>query len=107
MSPRTSTYPIPIPQSNLSPSSRMESRNGPSHRRRPHRQQSATSSSALRLPSLPRFHPANFPSQHSSATNTPVTGPSSPQPPISPLTQQRQYSDAQKQLYLYQRELMT
>ncbi|GAB7350422.1 hypothetical protein MBLNU459_g1034t1 [Dothideomycetes sp. NU459] len=59
---------------------------------------------SLKLPSLPRFHPANFPSQHSSLTNTPATGPNSPQPPTSPMAQQKLYSEAQKQLYLYQRE---
>lgn len=30
----------------------------------------------------------------------------SPQPPVSPRSQQRQYSEAQKQLYAYQRELL-
>jgi hypothetical protein len=61
-------------------------------------------SGSLKLPSLPRFHPANFPSQHSSAANTPNAGSNSPQPPVSPKQQQRLYSEAQKQLYLFQRE---
>lgn len=59
---------------------------------------------SLQLPSLPRFHPANFPSQHSSAATTPAAGLNSPQPPASPIAQQKLYSDVQKQLYLYQRE---
>lgn len=71
----------------------------------------ATGSSArgpsLKLPSLPRFHPANFPSQSSSFANTPVSGVNSPQPLMSPRSQQRQYSEAQKQLYAYQRELLS
>jgi len=99
---------LPPPGSPLPPN--MESLAIPSqaHRRTPHgRQQSSTSTASLRLPSLPRFHPANFPSKHSSAANTPVTGPNSPQSPVSPRTQQKQYSEAQKQLYLYQRELVT
>lgn len=37
---------------------------------------------------------------------TPATGPNSPQPPLSPRTYQRQYSDAQKQAYLYQQQLL-
>ena len=63
--------------------------------------QKATS---LMLPALPRFHPANFPSNHSSIANTPGSGPTSPQMENSPVMQQRLYSDAQKQLFLYQRE---
>ncbi|KAF2140635.1 uncharacterized protein K452DRAFT_230126 [Aplosporella prunicola CBS 121167] len=84
--------------------------------RPPHRQHSSSSggtgsgsgsnTSSLKLPSLPRFHPANFPSQSSSAAQTPSTNPNSPQPPPSPYAQQRQYSEAQRQLYLYQRELL-
>lgn len=55
---------------------------------------------SLRLPSLPRFHPANYPSSHSSMQNTP-DGEDSAVGPLSPRTHQRMYSDAQKQLYLY------
>ncbi|KAL0253025.1 hypothetical protein SLS55_010475 [Diplodia seriata] len=67
----------------------------------------ASGSSNLRLPSLPRFHPANFPSSSSSsAATTPNTNPNSPQPPPSPRSQQKQYSEAQRQLYVYQRELI-
>ncbi|OCK80571.1 hypothetical protein K432DRAFT_404589 [Lepidopterella palustris CBS 459.81] len=88
----------------------MESMAIPSQaRRRPtahNRQASSANSAPFRLPSLPRFHPANFPSQSSSTANTPVTNPNSPQPPVSPRSQQKQYSEAQKQLYLYQRELV-
>ncbi|KAK0659605.1 hypothetical protein DIS24_g3829 [Lasiodiplodia hormozganensis] len=72
---------------------------------RANRQPSASSSN-LRLPSLPRFHPANFPSSNSSAANTPGTNPNSPQPPPSPRSQHKQYSEAQRQLYIYQRELL-
>lgn len=38
--------------------------------------------------------------------NTPATGPMSPQSPRSPGSQQRLYSDAQRQLYLHQREIL-
>lgn len=74
-------------------------------RRRAQRQQSANG--GLKLPSLPRFHPANFASQQSSAANTPSSGINSPQPPMSPRTQNKQYSEAQKQLYAYQREIIS
>ncbi|OCL06791.1 hypothetical protein AOQ84DRAFT_296346 [Glonium stellatum] len=99
-----------MPQSGSPLSPNMESLAIPSQARRraPHsRQQSSTNSASLRLPSLPRFHPANFPSQHSTPATTPATGPNSPQPPVSPRTQQKQYSEAQRQLYLYQRELIS
>lgn len=35
-----------------------------------------------------------------------MTGPNSPQPPLSPRTYQKQYSDAQRQVFSYQRELV-
>ncbi|EKG20813.1 hypothetical protein MPH_01874 [Macrophomina phaseolina MS6] len=97
----------------MSPATTMSARAGadtlaiPSQapRMRPGRQQS-TGSSNLKLPSLPRFHPANFPSPNSSTANTPNTNPNSPQPPPSPRSQQKQYSEAQRQLYIYQRELL-
>ncbi|KAF1985157.1 hypothetical protein K402DRAFT_300358, partial [Aulographum hederae CBS 113979] len=73
-------------------------------RRRAHRQSSMNNN--LKLPSLPRFHPANFPSQHSSMATTPTSGGASPQPPMSPRTQQRQHSEAQMQLYSHQREIL-
>ncbi|KAF2470129.1 uncharacterized protein BDR25DRAFT_226995 [Lindgomyces ingoldianus] len=99
---------MPPAGSPLSP--KMESLAIPSQARRlpapHHRQHSSSTAASLRLPTLPRFHPANFPSQTSSAGTTPATGPSSPQPPLSPRAYQKQYSDAQKQMYLYQRELI-
>ncbi|THV93988.1 hypothetical protein D6D03_02818 [Aureobasidium pullulans] len=73
------------------------------------RHRNSSNANALKLPGLPRFHPANFPSsQSSSVANTPGTasnsGHPSPNPPVSPKAQQRLYSEAQKQLYLYHRE---
>ncbi|KAK5683415.1 hypothetical protein LTS10_004947 [Elasticomyces elasticus] len=61
---------------------------------------------SLKLPSLPRFHPGNFPSAQNSAQQTPEamaqTG------PLSPRTQhQRLLSDAQRQLFMFQRESIT
>jgi len=109
MSPGQPNRPLPMPPPGSPLSPNMESLTIPSQARRltPHnRQQSSTNSASLRLPSLPRFHPANFPSQHSSSATTPATGPNSPQPPVSPRTQQKQYSEAQRQLYLHQRELI-
>ncbi|KAF2643910.1 hypothetical protein P280DRAFT_477354 [Massarina eburnea CBS 473.64] len=96
----------------MSFSPRMESLAIPSQQacRRPpfHSPQSSQGSAAnLRLPQLPRFHPANFASsQNSSAAGTPGTGPSSPQPPLSPRAHQKQYSDIQRQMYAYQQQLM-
>ncbi|KAF2648124.1 hypothetical protein K491DRAFT_613377 [Lophiostoma macrostomum CBS 122681] len=99
---------MPPTSSPLSP--RLDSLAIPSQARRmrptPHNRQHSGSAAALRLPSLPRFHPANFPSQNSSTAATPITGPNSPQPPVSPRANQKQYSDAQRQMYLYQRELL-
>lgn len=101
----------PMPRTTMmSPPSTLSARAGadslaiPSQapRIRPGRHQS-TGSTNLKLPSLPRFHPANFPSANSSGAGTPNTNPSSPQPPSSPRSQ---YSDAQRQLYVYQRELL-
>ncbi|KAF2838420.1 hypothetical protein M501DRAFT_1011958 [Patellaria atrata CBS 101060] len=83
----------------------MDSLGVPAKRPRP-TPHATSSNEPLRLPSLPRFHPANFPSQSPSAANTPVSGINSPQPPMSPRSQQRQYSEAQRQLYFYQRELL-
>ncbi|PSN66152.1 hypothetical protein BS50DRAFT_408269 [Corynespora cassiicola Philippines] len=108
MSSRPVDRTIPSTSSPLSP--RMDSLAIPSQAPRrppPHARQSSGASGSLRLPSLPRFHPANFASQNSSAAATPATGPNSPQPPVSPHAYQRQqYSDAQRQMYLYQQQLM-
>ena len=104
----SSTRNMPTVSSPLSP------RNEPlaisSGRRRPqvHSRQSSTSGPAmhLRLPSLPRFHPANFGTPSSSASGTPVTGPNSPNPPVSPRSGNTVSKyEAQKQMYLYQQQL--
>ncbi|KZF23545.1 hypothetical protein L228DRAFT_238101 [Xylona heveae TC161] len=58
-------------------------------------------SNPLRLPSLPRFHPAVYQSPSTSASNTPASELSTPHAHA-----QRQISEAQRQLYAYQRELM-
>jgi hypothetical protein len=57
---------------------------------------------SLKLPSLPRFHPANYPSTHSSMQSTPDEGGANP--PVSPRAHQRMYSDAQKHLLMYQQQ---
>ncbi|PVI04744.1 hypothetical protein DM02DRAFT_639852 [Periconia macrospinosa] len=98
-----------MPPSPFSP--RMDSLAIPSQaRRRPamHSHQSSQGTAAsLRLPSLPRFHPANFTSsQNSSVSATPTTGPNSPQPPLSPRAHNRQYSEVQRQMYAYQQQLL-
>ena len=51
----------------------------------------------LTLPGLPRFHPANYPSAHSSFANTPTSGPN------SPVLQQRLANDPRHTI-AYQRE---
>lgn len=76
-------------------------------RRRGHSSRQHSGSGSLKLPGLPRFHPANFPSQNSGAANTPSSGIGSPQPPLSPRIQSKHYSEAQRQLYLYQRDLVS
>ncbi|QIW96258.1 hypothetical protein AMS68_001776 [Peltaster fructicola] len=58
---------------------------------------------SLRLPTLPRFHPANFPSPQGSFQNTPDEE-GSARAPLSPRTHQRMYSEAQKQLLMYHRD---
>ncbi|KAI9835090.1 MAG: hypothetical protein M1819_002642 [Sarea resinae] len=56
----------------------------------------------LKLPALPRFHPANYQSPSSSSATTPASGLNSPQ------GQLRQYpSDAQRQLQSYQRDIFS
>jgi hypothetical protein len=108
MSPRPERK-MPPP---LSPRMGVESLAIPSQARRSrppvHARQSSSGTAAnLRLPSLPRFHPANFASsQSSSAAATPITGPNSPQPPLSPRGNPRQYSDVQRQMYVYQQQLV-
>ncbi|KAF3033468.1 hypothetical protein E8E11_001207 [Didymella keratinophila] len=99
---------MPTVSSPLSP--RTEPLAVPSSRRRPqvHSRQSSTTGPAmhLRLPSLPRFHPANFGTPSSSASGTPVTGPNSPNPPMSPRSGNTVSKyEAQKQMYLYQQQL--
>ncbi|KAK4507234.1 hypothetical protein PRZ48_000969 [Zasmidium cellare] len=109
-SPRTS--PAMRPTSPLSPGFKQSShfdtlqppQQRPMHSRTSSNQRRPPTNS-LKLPSLPRFHPANFPSAHSSVQSTP-DGTTSPQPPVSPRAHQRMYSDAQKQLYFNQREML-
>lgn len=60
----------------------------------------------LRLPSLPRFHPANFASPNSSAAATPITGPNSPQSPVSSRPNSSRQYEVQRQMYLYQQQLL-
>ncbi len=112
-SPRSS--PAMRPTSPLSPrfdsAARFESLQPPSprstHRPAGHSSRRANTNS-LKLPSLPRFHPANFPSSHSSAQPTPdASAAGSPQPPVSPRTHQGVYSDVQRHLISYQREMVT
>lgn len=101
--PTSGSSPVLQPGSPLSP--KMASLlMPPQARRRAPRKQSPSNS--LQLPSLPRYHPAHFQSQNSSAANAPAFGLNSPQPPVSPRSPQWQYSDAQRQLYSYQRELV-
>lgn len=69
-------------------------------------QQRQQHSNALKLPSLPRFHPANFPSSHSSSASTPASGPTSPQGMYQPSINQRLHSDAQRQLYFHHRDTL-
>ncbi|TKA83354.1 hypothetical protein B0A55_01026 [Friedmanniomyces simplex] len=63
---------------------------------------------SLKLPSLPRFHPANYPSPsgHSSSSQQTPDAPS-PNGPVSPRAHHRMLSDAQRQLFLYQREVVS
>lgn len=112
-SPRSS--PAMRPQSPLSPQynspARFEMLQPPSPRAMHSRpvagnNQRRANTNSLKLPSLPRFHPANYPStHHSSVQNThDTTGMGAPQPPASPRAHQRVFSDAQKHLMAYQRE---
>lgn len=85
----------------------------PAQQRPPHSRSNSNQqhrgSRSLRLPSLPRFHPANFLSANVSLQTTPdgTSHSSSPQPPMSPRAYQRIYNDVQKQLYLNQREMFS
>ncbi|CAG5164923.1 uncharacterized protein ALTATR162_LOCUS6724 [Alternaria atra] len=109
MSSRAADRSMPAISSPLSP--RSQPLDIPSQaRRRPAlnpRQPSNNGPAAhLRLPSLPRFHPANYASsQGSSQANTPVAGPDSPNSPASPRSSNRQY-EVQRQMYLYQQQLL-
>lgn len=114
-SPRTS--PALRPQSPLSPrfeaqSHRFETLQPPSpramHNRATGNSQRRANTTSLKLPSLPRYHPANFPSGHSSVQTTPDgTSLGSPQAPLSPRAHQRVVSDAQKHLFAYQRDMIS
>ncbi|KAH3913307.1 hypothetical protein HBH56_101400 [Parastagonospora nodorum] len=112
MAPRTADRNMPSISSPLSP--RTEPLAIPSQaRRRPNlnsRQSSNAPTSAsghLRLPSLPRFHPANFASsQNSSQAITPVTGPNSPNTPSSPQNARSRQYEVQRQMYAYQQQLL-
>ncbi|KXT18991.1 hypothetical protein AC579_8770 [Pseudocercospora musae] len=114
-SPRTS--PSVRPPSPMSPgykaSSHFDTLQLPPQRPTMHQRKSsnnqrpAVSRNALKLPSLPTFHPANYPSSnHYSSTPDGNSHASSPHTPISPRARQRMYSDAQKQLYFNQREML-
>ncbi|KAF2397735.1 hypothetical protein EJ06DRAFT_465555, partial [Trichodelitschia bisporula] len=64
------------------------------------KRQNAPTPSGLGLPALPRFHPANFPSSHSSLATTPAApNNGTPAPPMSPGSHQRQY-------HAYRREIL-
>ena len=108
MSPRTSDRSMPSISSPLSP--RSEAMAIPSQTRRrpgPVSRQSSNAPGHLRLPSLPRFHPANFASsQNSSNAGTPITGPNSPNTPSSPRTAHNRQYEAQRQMYAYQQQLL-
>ncbi|KAK5131072.1 hypothetical protein LTR08_001358 [Meristemomyces frigidus] len=73
---------------------------------RPGNGQRRANYSSLKLSSLPRFHPANFPSADSSMRSTP-DGLVSPQAPMSPGAHRRLLSDAQRHLFAHQREAVS
>lgn len=107
MSPRTDRN-MPSVSSPLSP--RSEPLAIPSQARRrpgPVSRQSSNAPGHLRLPSLPRFHPANFASsQTSSQGTTPITGPNSPNSPVSPRSANNRQYEVQRQMYAYQQQLL-
>jgi hypothetical protein len=109
MSPRTADRNVPSVSSPLSP--RSEPLAIPSQtRRRPNlnSRQSSSGPGHLRLPSLPRFHPANFASsQNSSHAGTPVTGPNSPNTPSSPQANRNRQYEVQRQMYAYQQQILS
>ena len=73
-----------------------------------HQSAQRASGQNLKLPTLPRFHPANYQSPGSSSFTTP-TKPRMAQlsrPPRSPVAHNRQVSDAQQKLHQYQREVI-
>jgi hypothetical protein len=110
----SSQMAAPRPQSPLSPrydNGRFEMLQPPSpraiHSRSQGNSQRRANTGSLKLPSLPRYHPANYPSANSSLQTTPDAGNmGSPQPPMSPRSHQKVINDAQKHLFLYQRELL-
>ncbi|KAH7092143.1 hypothetical protein FB567DRAFT_588449 [Paraphoma chrysanthemicola] len=106
--PRAADRSMPSVSSPLSP--RSEPLAIPSQaRRRPemNSRQSSTAPGHLRLPSLPRFHPANFASsQNSSQAATPVTGPNSPNTPSSPRSSSNRQYEVQRQMYAYQQQIL-
>jgi hypothetical protein len=108
MSPRTADRSMPSVSSPLS--TRVEPLAMPSQaRRRPalNRCPSSNAPGNLRLPSLPRFHPANFASsQNSSQAVTPVTGPNSPNTPSSPQSNRTRQYEVQRQMYAYQQQIL-
>jgi hypothetical protein len=76
-------------------------------RRKTRKPQTAVHDPALTLSSLPRFHPAAYSSTSSSMSTTPGSKDASPQPLLSPRSsQQRQMSDAQRQIFIFQREML-
>ncbi|KAL1581884.1 hypothetical protein WHR41_09439 [Cladosporium halotolerans] len=107
-SPRSS--PAMHPKSPLSPryeTARLDTVQPPSPRavhHRTNRNSRSANKQSIMLPTLPRFHPANFPSADSIDQSTPGAGASSLQVSISDHSHQRKYSGAQKQLFMYQRE---
>lgn len=62
--------------------------------------------SNLKLPALPRFHPAKYPSACSSLSGSPRSDQNIPSGPVSPGLQQRVYTEAQRNRYQYQREVL-
>ena len=94
MGSRRPASPLYAPTSPLSPTTPLQRLSVSPNAGRPVRN--------LKLPGLPRFHPANFPSADSSATNTP-RGPRS----NNSHQKRRNGSDAQQKLHQYQRDIVT
>jgi hypothetical protein len=105
--PRTAERSMPSVSSPLSPRSDPMAIPSQGHRRPgPTSRQSSNAPGHLRLPSLPRFHPANFPSsQNSSLAASPITGPNSPNTPSSPRSNSTRH-EVQRQMYAYQQQLL-